>query len=136
MLTFFNLALNKKYVFYGVFKQNRNCSHSKVRPDVDFAYCPDCGELIENQWYLVRCACCGVKLKGMIKNGEILPEKHFCHNCGTREYVVERIDKINFIDISYAVLIKAVIENNMSDYTQSWVAKTQDYKPRLLQQSL
>lgn len=117
-------------------KQNRNCSHSKVRPDVDFAYCPDCGELIENQWYLVRCACCGVKLKGIIKNGEIVPEKHFCHNCGTREFVVERIDKINFIDISYAVLIKAVIENNTSDYIQSWVAKTEDYKPRLLQQSL
>ena len=47
------------------------CSHSHVKADVDFAYCPDCGELIENQWYLVRCACCGVKLRGMIKNGEV-----------------------------------------------------------------
>ena len=59
------------------FKFNRECEHSRVRPDVDFAYCPDCGELIENQWYLVRCACCGVKLKGIIKNKEIIPEKHF-----------------------------------------------------------
>ncbi len=118
------------------FKSTKNCSHSKVRPDVDFAYCPDCGELIENQWYLVRCACCGVKLKGMIKNGEIVPEKHFCHNCGTRDYVVERIDKINFIDISYAVLIKAVVQNDDVSYTQSWVSRTQNYKPKLLQQSL
>ena len=118
------------------FKKNRNCSHPKVRPDVDFAYCPDCGQLIENQWYLVRCACCGVKLKGIIKNGEIIPEKHFCHNCGTKEYIVEKIDKINFVDISYAVLVKAMIENNVKDITQSWVTKTQYCKPKLLQQSL
>ena len=111
------------------------CSHSHVKADVDFAYCPDCGELIENQWYLVRCACCGVKLRGMIKNGEVVPEKHFCHNCGTREFVVERIDKINFIDINYAVLVKAVVPNHEFNYTQSWVdAKTSYCKPKLLKQ--
>lgn len=117
------------------FKFNRECDHLRVRPDVDFAYCPDCGELIENQWYLVRCACCGVKLKGIIKNKEITPEKHFCHNCGAREYVIERINKINFIDISYAVLIKAVVHNSTQTYTQSWVETdfgTQNYRPRLL----
>ncbi len=118
------------------FKKNKNCSHHNVAPDVDFAYCPDCGELIENQWYLLRCSCCGVKLKGIIKNGEIIPEKHFCHNCGTKEFVIERIDKINFIDINYAVLVKAVVENRNISYTQSWVSKTQDCKPKLLQQSL
>lgn len=119
------------------FKKNRTCSHSKVKADVDFAYCSDCGELIENQWYLVRCACCGVKLRGIIKNGEIVPENHFCHNCGTREFVVERIDKINFIDISYAVLVKAVVHNNEYSYTQSWVdARTSNYRPKLLKQFL
>ncbi len=119
------------------FKQNSKCAHSKVKPDVDFAYCPDCGELIENQWYLVRCACCGVKLRGVIKNGEIVPEEHFCHNCGTREYVVERIDKINFIDINYAVLVKAIVENNAYSSTQSWInPQTQNCRPKLLQQSL
>ena len=117
------------------FRKTKTCNHPKIKPDVDFAYCPDCGELIENRWYLVRCACCGVKLKGLIKNGEIVPEEHFCHNCGTREYVVERIDKINFIDISYAVLVKAVVPNDCENFTQSWVdSKTQDCKPKLLQQ--
>lgn len=119
------------------FKKNKTCSHSHVKPDVDFAYCPDCGELIENQWYLVRCACCGVKLRGILKNGEIVPEKHFCHNCGTKDFVVERINKINFIDITYAVLVKAVVHNSEYHYTQSWVdAKTSNYKPKLLKQSL
>lgn len=119
------------------FKQNNKCNHSKVKPDVDFAYCPDCGELIENQWYLVRCSCCGIKLRGLIKNGEIVPEEHFCHNCGTREYVIERIDKINFIDINYAVLVKSVVENNSYSSTQSWInPQTQNCRPKLLQQSL
>lgn len=120
-----------------LFKFNRVCQHSKLRPDVEFAYCPDCGELVENQWYLVRCACCGVKIKGIIKNGEIIPEKNFCHNCGTRDYVIERINKINFIDISYAVLVKAVVTHNYTNYTQSWVEndfRTSNYRPRLLQE--
>lgn len=120
-----------------LFKFNRVCQHSKVRPDVEFAYCPDCGELVENQWYLVRCACCGVKIKGIIKNGEIIPEKNFCHNCGTRDYVIERINKINFIDISYAVLVKAVVTHNNTNFTQSWVEndfRTSNYRPRLLQE--
>ena len=120
-----------------LFKFNRVCQHSKVRPDVEFAYCPDCGELVENQWYLVRCACCGVKIKGIMKNGEIIPEKNFCHNCGTRDYEIERINKINFIDISYAVLVKAVVTHNYTNFTQSWVQndfRTSNYRPRLLQE--
>ena len=119
-----------------LFKFNKVCQHSKVRPDVDFAYCPDCGELIENQWYLVRCACCGVKIKGVIKNGEIIPERNFCHNCGTKGFIIERINKINFIDISYAVLVKAVVSHNFTNFTQSWVEndfRTSNYRQRLLQ---
>lgn len=118
-----------------LFKKNKTCAHIHVKPDVDYAYCPDCGELIENQWYLLRCACCGVKLRAVLKNGEIVPEKHFCHNCGTKEFVVERINKINFIDISYAVLLKAVVPDNEYAFTQSWVDfKTSNYKPKLLQE--
>lgn len=120
-----------------LFKFNKVCQHSKIRPDVDFAYCPDCGELIENQWYLVRCACCGVKIKAIIKNGEIIPEKNYCHNCGTREYVIERINKINFIDISYAVLVKAKVSHSFTNFTQSWVEndfRTSNYRPKLLQE--
>lgn len=124
---------------FELFKKKKSCSHINIHPDLDYAYCPDCGELIENQWFLVRCACCGVKLKGFIKNGEIIPERHFCHNCGANNYVIERISKINFIDISYAVLVKTVVKNKTYQYTQSWVEtdfKTSNYRPRLLQQFL
>ncbi len=106
-------------------KRNRVCQHDKVTPEVDFAYCPDCGELIENQWFIMRCACCGVKVRAMIKNGEIVAEEKFCHNCGSSIYTVDKIDKINFIDVNYAVLVKKVVTHERPDITQSWVDPTQ-----------
>lgn len=106
-------------------KKNKVCQHDKVTPEVDIAYCPDCGELVENQWFIMRCACCGIKVKAMIKNGEIIAEDKFCHNCGCSNYTIDRIDKINFIDINYAVLVKKIVTHEHPEFTQSWVDVTQ-----------
>ena len=115
---------------------NSQCKHDKFSADRDIGYCPDCGELIENQWYILRCQCCGVKHRAICKQGKIIPADKFCENCGSKEFVAERIDKINFIDINYAVLVKTVISNEIQNYTQSWVDSTEtlNYKPRLLPQ--
>ena len=113
---------------------NKKCSHSKVPIDQEYYYCPDCGELIENQWYLVRCASCGLKEIATVKNGEIVPVDNFCHNCGGKEYTVERIEKIDCININYAVLIKEIITPEIDEYTQSWsdtIQKTYEL-PKLL----
>lgn len=99
---------------------NKKCTHDNVPIDQDYYYCPDCGELIENQWYLVRCTSCGLKEPATIRNGEIVPLNHFCHNCGGKSYTVERI-KIDCININYAVLVKTVVNNEINEYTQSWV---------------
>ena len=120
-----------------LFRKNRVCTHDRVKPDAELSYCPDCGELIQNQWFLTRCACCGVKLKATIKNGEIIPENHFCRNCGAREFVVERVKQINFIDIDYAVLVKTVIKPSVDEKIQSWVdlktySDTQELLPQFL----
>ena len=32
------------------FRRNNVCRHDKITPDKDVAYCPDCGELIENKY--------------------------------------------------------------------------------------
>ncbi len=120
-----------------LFRKNRVCTHDRVKPDAELSYCPDCGELIQNQWFLTRCACCGVKLKATIKSGEIIPENHFCRNCGAREFVVERLKKINFIDIDYAVLVKTVIKPSVDEKIQSWVdLKTYNDTQELLPQFL
>ena len=115
-----------------LFKLNKNCTHDKITPDMEFGYCPDCGKLIRNEWFITRCACCGVKMRAIAKNGEIYPQNHYCTNCGSQEYIVEKLDKINFVDINFAVLQKheADEESAVLYTTQCWEEK-RSAQPRL-----
>lgn len=113
---------------------SKKCTHDKVAPEVDFAYCPDCGELIHNEWYITRCKCCGIKLKTITRNSTIIPAYKYCSNCGESEYVIEKIDKISFIDINFAVLIKNIKKEVKNPSTiQCWQEKTNE-QPKLLMQ--
>jgi len=120
-----------------LFKITHTCRHEHVTPDRDSAYCPDCGKLIKNEWYITRCACCGVKLKTMVKNGQIMPQHRYCANCGSEEFSVEKLEQINFIDINFAALMKTVVEdrNNICTTTRCWQERT-DAQPKLLVQYL
>lgn len=117
-----------------LFSSEQKCQHSHVGIDKDFGYCPDCGALIENQWYIVRCACCGIKKKAIVKNGKIVPISNFCHNCGSEEYIVEKLDTIDFININYAVLIRKETETRSArKITQCWVdAREKTFEQPLL----
>ena len=122
--------------FTDLFKLNRTCNHEKVLPNLESAYCPDCGKLIKNEWYISRCACCGVKLKTNMRNGEVFPQHKFCSNCGSSEYQIEKLDSINFIDINFAVLKKSVLDDELKvNTTQCWQEKT-NVQPKLLIQYL
>jgi len=120
-----------------LFNFKTKCSHDKISPDMEFGYCPDCGKLIRNDWYITRCDCCGVKIKAIVKNGEICPQNHYCSNCGSDSYIVEKIPKINFIDVHYAVLVKTEVENDNNEVftTQCWQERTNE-QPKLLGQFL
>ena len=105
-------------------------------PLPESGYCPDCGKFINNEWYITRCSCCGVKMKAIIRNGKVYPQNHFCSNCGSREYVVEKLDKINFIDINFAVLLKKEVEETfLVNSTQCWQERM-NAQPKLLVQYL
>lgn len=122
--------------FTKIFQIRKQCLHANIRPDVEAAYCPDCGKLIRNEWYITRCACCGVKLKTIIKNGVVSPEYQYCTNCGSKEYDIEKLEKINFIDINFAVLSKREVEECLRvDTTQCWQEKN-NVQPKLLVQYL
>jgi uncharacterized protein (UPF0212 family) len=118
-----------------IFNFTKKCTHDKVPIEQDYYYCPDCGELIENQWYLVRCASCGLKEVATVINGEIVPVESFCHNCGSKGYTVERLEKIDCININYAVLKREIIRNDFNEYSQSWTETNQtlNEQPKLLQ---
>ena len=122
--------------FTNLFKLSTKCTHEKVTPDMEQGYCPDCGKLIKNEWYITRCSCCGVKMKAMVKNGEIVPQNHYCTNCGSNEYTVEKLDQINFIDINFAALVKKEVKEEKSySTTRCWQEKTPE-QPKLLVQYL
>ncbi len=108
-----------------IFNFSKKCAHDKVPIEEDLYYCPDCGSLVENHWYIVRCNSCGVKEVATIINGEICPEENYCHNCGCRDYRVEKLDKIDCININYAVLVKEVVNTDINEYTQSWIEASQ-----------
>jgi len=113
------------------------CAHDKITPDMEYGYCPDCGKLIKNEWYITRCCCCGVKIKAMSRNGEIVPQNRHCTNCGGEEYIVEKLDKISFLNVNFAVLIKTETESvSRPEYvTQCWQERTNS-QPKLLGQYL
>ena len=105
-------------------KFNHECQHNHIAPNLESAYCPDCGKLIKNEWYITRCNCCGIKLKTIVRNDEVMPQYNYCSNCGCKEFTVEKLDKIDFININFAVLIKKVIDSTCEiNTTQCWQEK-------------
>lgn len=119
-----------------LFNLHNKCHHNHVPLDSDIGYCPDCGELIENHWYIARCACCGMKERATIRNDEVVPEDGFCHNCGSKAYIIEEIEKIDCININYAIVVRKIVEDEVKEYTQSWLdaMQTSGYTPKQLQQ--
>ena len=97
------------------------CQHDKVSPLSDGEYCPDCGRYIVNEWYITRCKCCGVRLQSVKKGESIIPAEKFCHNCGGSDFYLEKLSKIDFVNINYAVLIKRSAEEGVFiSTTQCW----------------
>lgn len=113
----------------------KSCTHDKIPPHLNEAYCPDCGELIKNQWYITRCACCGVKLVTCTRKGQVQPLNHYCFNCGSEDFIVEELENIDFINVNYAALLKISLKSEIKrqNITQCWQEKT-NLKPKLLTQ--
>lgn len=102
----------------------QKCRHPNVTTNHEISYCPDCGELIKINWYLIRCKRCNKKRMGVIKGGKIYPITKFCSNCGDSNYFIEKIKSINYFDISYAIVSKDIeeITQNHPDM-QIWIDK-------------
>ena len=115
-------------------KMFNECKHEKVSYFVKASYCPDCGQYIENKFFIVRCSCCNIKRLGVIRGDKIVPEYGFCHNCGSDKYYVEELSGPNYFDLDYLVIkkeAKTVIPYSGHPSTQVWV-ETPKQKQKLL----
>jgi len=103
-------------------KQNK-CSHKNALLHSNVGYCPDCGQYLIKNYYLVRCSRCDIKREAKLYWGEIVPMEKFCSNCGCSEYYIEKLDSVNFIDAKYAIYLKEIANEikNLHPETQIWV---------------
>ena len=104
-------------------KNHSKCLHKSALLNQDSGYCPECGEYLVKNYYLVRCARCDIKREAKLIWGEIVPKDKFCSNCGESEYYIEKIDKVNFVDAQYAIYLKEIADKmqDIHPETQIWV---------------
>ena len=103
------------------FKISKECKHLHVPVDVEEAYCPDCGQLVKNKWYLVRCNCCNIKRKSRFEYDKVKPETKFCPNCGSTEFYVEELDNIDCSTMNYVLFKKVIVEQGFHSVRQLWI---------------
>ncbi len=122
MLEFLEFFLNYRHA--------NCCRHENALIDTQEGYCPDCGVYLKKYYYVVRCSHCDLKRYGTIRRGEIVPETHFCENCGGHEFYIERFERVRITDIRHAICIKEpqVDHEDLIDVTQVWADKEEKRK--------
>lgn len=105
---------------FNLFKAKK-CSHPNLDMSSNFQYCQDCGEMVELSWHVLRCACCGKKREAKSYLNEVKPVKRYCLCCGSKEFEVTKLDKVNYFDLRFAVLLKNDIDYKGNEQIQLWV---------------
>ena len=107
---------------FSLFHAQKQCSHPNITPENPIAYCGECGELVEINWYLLRCERCTKKRLSYLKNKELVPQEKYCTNCGGKHYTKEKLEKLSFFDVYFAVPVKTIVEQeHYQDRIQTWV---------------
>ena len=117
----------KKILNYLINNRNK-CTHKNALISTNEGYCPDCGEYLVKNYYIIRCARCDIKREAKIAWGEIVPSGKYCQNCGEHEFIVEKLDKINFINANYAVFLKENIYNTREIYPEVQIWAEREYQ--------
>ena len=112
-----------KNILLKLIKNQCKCSHKHALLYQNEGYCPDCGQFLIKNYYLLRCARCDIKREAKLIWGEIVPKDKFCSNCGSEEYYIEKIDTVNFVDAHYAIYLKEIADkmHDIHPETQIWV---------------
>jgi len=113
------------------FLWKKSCSHDKITANMKAGYCPDCGEYVENHWYITRCECCGVKQKTLVRNGKIITATNYCKNCGSSSFEKEELDNLDIVNINYAVVKKETVKIKKPNAIETWIEQN-SYAPMKL----
>lgn len=114
-----------KNILITFLKQQNKCTHKNALLYSNEGYCPDCGQYLVKNFYLVRCARCEIKREAKLCWGEVVPAEKYCSNCGCSEYYIEKLDSVNFIDAKYALYVKEIANEMQTLHPEAtvWVDK-------------
>jgi len=102
----------KNFILYlcSIINNSAKCRHSNALLNSNEGYCPDCGVYLKKYYYVLRCSCCNHKREASRavfgNRNEVVPVSKYCPVCGGAEFHVEKYEKLNLIDISYAIEVK------------------------------
>ena len=119
----FHYVVNMKNILIALWQNQNKCKHKNALLHTNEGYCPDCGQYLVKNYYLIRCSRCEIKREARLSWGEIVPLDKFCSNCGSVDYYIEKLDSVNFIDAKYALYIKEIAQEMqiLHPETQIWV---------------
>lgn len=100
------MQIKLKEILKNLFK----CKHYGALLYSNEGYCPACGKYLKKNYYIIRCSHCEIKRSAKKEFGKIVPCEKFCTNCGEQEYYIEKYDKLNFVDINYAIEAKEEVD--------------------------
>lgn len=112
-----------KNILIKFFNSKNKCTHKNALLNSESGYCPDCGQYLQKNYYIVRCSSCDIKREAKLSWGEIMPAEKYCSNCGSSEYYIEKLDKLNLVDSHYAVYLKEIANElqTLHPEAQIWV---------------
>ncbi len=125
-----------KNILLKFFQNKINCSHKNALLYANEGYCPDCGQYLIKNFYIIRCSRCDIKRQAKLNFGEIVPTEKFCQNCGNSQYYIEKLDSVNFIDATYAIYLKEIADNIhlLHSETQVWVEDECNVEDNIIKQ--
>lgn len=121
-----------KNILLKFINNHTKCHHKNALLYQNEGYCPDCGQYLVKNYYIIRCARCDVKRQAKLFWGEIVPSDKFCTNCGAKDYYIEKLDALSFVDARYAIYLKEIASDmaQLHPNAQIWV----DDKDNILKQ--
>ena len=117
------------------FHNQQKCNHKNALINTNMGYCPDCGQFLVKNYYIVRCSRCDIKRQARLAWGEIVPSDKYCSNCGSSEYYIEKLDKVSFVDAQYALYLKEIADEmqNLHPEAQIWIEEDNDILRQITQ---
>lgn len=103
-----------------MFLFKKTCRHEHFLASAKSGYCPDCGEYVQNRWFITKCPVCGKRHKTILQKGKPVPAERFCTNCGCHEFKIEKIEMPDIVTINYAVYITESVKQKQPT-TNVWV---------------